>query len=315
VNNRSQYVDHDDRDDLKVVIADDHVRVRSGVRHTLENAGWTVVAEPTSAGQVVRTVAEAAQAGQMPDVALLGIDLPGGGVRAVAEIAAEHPGLPLVMIGRHYDDSDLLDSVRAGAVGYLTTDADADELPATLARVVAGQPALTPGMVARVLAELRGSGPRIDLTQAPSRGSRLTAREWEVMGLVRQGSGTAAIARQLFLSPATVRVHISSVLRKLRASSREEALRLLDGHGWPGDAPTSGATNGVANGAPSGAANGAANGTANSTGHRVAASGGVVTTGPVPAVVHRTIDITGSDRVAAAQVAVPTTGSGSGPVR
>jgi DNA-binding NarL/FixJ family response regulator len=103
---------------------------------------------------------------------------------------------------------------------------------------VAGQPALTPGMVARVLAELRGSGPRIDLTQAPSRGSRLTAREWEVMGLVRQGNGTAAIARQLFLSPATVRVHISSVLRKLRVSSREDALRLLDEHGWPGDAGT-----------------------------------------------------------------------------
>ena len=68
-------------------------------------------------------------------------------------------------------------------------------------------------------------------------GARLTAREWAVMGLVRRGSGTAAIARQLFLSPATVRVHISSVLRKLRVSSRDEALRLLDQHGWPGDGP------------------------------------------------------------------------------
>jgi DNA-binding NarL/FixJ family response regulator len=237
VNVRSHYVDLDAKDDLQVVIADDHVRVRSGVRSSLEGAGWTVVAEPTSAGQVVRTVAEAAEAGRLPDLALLGVDLPGGGVRAVAEIAAEHPDLPVVMIGRHYDDSDLLDSVRAGAVGYLTTDADAADLPSMLARVVAGQPALTPGMVARVLAEFRGSPARIDLTQTPSRGSRLTAREWEVMGLVRQGCGTTAIARQLFLSPATVRVHISSVLRKLRVGSRDEALRLLDEHGWPGDGP------------------------------------------------------------------------------
>ena len=291
MNVRSQYVDLDDRDDLKVVIADDHVRVRSGVRSTLENAGWTVVAEPTSAGQVVRTVAEAAQAGQLPDVALLGIDLPGGGVRAVAEIAAEHPDLPVVMIGRHYDDSDLLDSVRAGAVGYLTTDADAEQLPEMLAKVVAGQPALTPGMVARVLAELRGSGPRIDLAQAPSRGSRLTAREWEVMGLVRQGSGTAAIARQLFLSPATVRVHISSVLRKLRVSSREDALRLLDEHGWPGDAP-----NGTPNGTPNGA--------------------GIPGVPGVAAVVHRTIDITGTEPVVSGHLAIGrTTGSGAGPVR
>ena len=237
VNVPSRYVDLDAKDDLRVVIADDHVRVRSGVRSSLENAGWTVVAEPTSAGQVVRTVAEAAEAGRLPDLALLGVDLPGGGVRAVAEIAAEHPDLPVVMIGRHYDDSDLLDCVRAGAMGYLTTDADAADLPSMLARVVAGQPALTPGMVARVMIELRGSTPRIDLTQVPSRGARLTAREWEVMGLVRGGSGTAAIARQLFLSPATVRVHISSVLRKLRVSSRDEALRLLDEHGWPGDGP------------------------------------------------------------------------------
>lgn len=298
MNIRSHYVDLTDRDDLRVVIADDHVRVRSGVRSSLESAGWTVVAEPTSAGQVVRTVAEAAQAGQMPDVALLGIDLPGGGVRAVAEISAEHPDLPVVMIGRHYDDSDLLDCVRAGAVGYLTTDADAEELPETLARVVAGQPALTPGMVARVLAELRGSGPKIDLTQAPSRGSRLTAREWEVMGLVRQGSGTAAIARQLFLSPATVRVHISSVLRKLRVSSREDALRLLDEHGWPGDAapassPASSAAASAASAAP--------------------ASPPVVPRVPE---VRRTIDITDRGPVPAGDVRVQRmTGSRPGPVR
>ena len=217
---------------LRVVIAEARARVRATIREALTGAGWAVAGEPVTMAQALRMVAEAATAGRLPDLAVIAVDLPGGGVRAAAELSAEHPDLPLVMITSRYHDDELLACLRAGAIGYLTTDTDPADLPETLAAAVAGRPALTPGMVARALAELRVRV-RPQPPGADRRVDRLTAREWQVMGLVRQGLGTAAVARQLVLSPATVRVHVSSAVRKLRVGDRQEAVELLDRHGWP----------------------------------------------------------------------------------
>jgi len=217
---------------LRVVIAEARTRVLATIRTALTGAGWVVAGEPATTAQALRMVSAAVEAGRPPDLAVIAVELPGGGVRAAAELSAAHPDLPLVMITTRYHDDELLACLRAGAIGYLTTDTDPADLPGTLAEAVAGRPALTPGMVARALAELRVRA-RPQPSGGDRRVDRLTAREWQVMGLVRQGLGTSAVARQLVLSPATVRVHVSSAVRKLRVGDRQEAVELLDRYGWP----------------------------------------------------------------------------------
>jgi DNA-binding NarL/FixJ family response regulator len=140
----------------------------------------------------------------------------------------------VVMLASGYDEEDLVEAVRAGAVGYLTTDGDPDRLAHALAGVVEGRPALSPGMVARLLAEMRTPPGALP---ADRRVSLLTPRELEVMALLRRGLGTAAVARQLFIAPATVRVHVFAVLRKLKVKDRGVALRVLEEQGWTDAGP------------------------------------------------------------------------------
>jgi DNA-binding NarL/FixJ family response regulator len=208
--------------------------LRARIRALLEQAGWDVVAEVANAEQAVAVVASATEAGLAPDVVLVDVRIPGGGIRAAAEISIGHPAVSVVMLAAGYDEDDLVEAVRAGAVGYLTTDGDPDRLAHALAGVVEGRPALSPGMVARLLAEMRTPPGAL----APDRRvSLLTPRELEVMGLLRRGLGTAAVARQLFIAPATVRVHVCAVLRKLKVKDRGLALRVLDEQGWSDSRP------------------------------------------------------------------------------
>ena len=118
------------------------------------------------------------------------------------------------------------ESLRGGAAGYLLKDMDPRELPAAVRAAFAGEGALPGMLVARLIEEFR-EGRRVRRLSAALRGApRLTPREWEVLDLLCEGAGTAEIARRLFLSHVTVRRHVSNILGKLGASSREEAARL-----------------------------------------------------------------------------------------
>jgi DNA-binding NarL/FixJ family response regulator len=207
-----------------VVIADDHARMRAQVRVALEADGCQVCAEGSTAQDAVDLTVR-----HRPDVALLDIHMPGNGIQAARQITRSAPHTAVVMLTQSADDADLFDSLRAGAAGYLLKSTDPAELPTALRTVMAGAAAMPASLVARILDEFRGPARPRFRRRSPA-AAKLTAREWEVMELLGEGLSTEEVGQKLFLSPTTVRVHVSTVLRKLRVKDRESAFRILRGH-------------------------------------------------------------------------------------
>lgn len=206
---------------MRVVMADDHARMRTRIRQALEAGGCVVCGEGASADDAIALTLEHA-----PDVALLDIHMPGNGIVAAREIARTHPGTAVVMLTASAEDDDLFDSLRAGASGYLLKDTDPDVLVDALRGVLEGEAAMSGRLVGRIMEEFRSPAtPRFARRSKAS--ARLSAREWEVMELLGAGLSTDEVAQRLFLSPTTVRVHVSGVLRKLRVKDRQSAFRLL----------------------------------------------------------------------------------------
>lgn len=208
-------------DAIRVVMADDHARIRGRVRQALEAGGCTVCGEGASAEDAIALAHE-----HRPDVALLDIHMPGGGIHAAREITRTLPTTAVVMLTQSAEDDDLFDSLRAGASGYLLKDTDPGRLVDALRGVLDGEAAMSPTLVARVLAEFQAPARR-RFVRRSSAAAKLSAREWEVMELLAEGLTTDVVARRLFLSPTTVRVHVSGVLRKLRVKDRESAFKAL----------------------------------------------------------------------------------------
>jgi DNA-binding NarL/FixJ family response regulator len=204
----------------RVLIADDHPPTRRGVRLTLERQGFLVCAEVASAQGAIDVALR-----EHPDVCLLDVRMPGDGIRAAGEIAGRLPETAVVMLTVSESDEDLFDALRAGARGYLLKDMDVEQLPVALRAMLRGEAAIPRRLAAHLVDELRWrGGPR--LTLADGRAVQLTPREWDVLELLRDELDTAGIARRLFVSPVTVRRHVSAILKKLGVSSREEAVRL-----------------------------------------------------------------------------------------
>lgn len=209
---------------VRVLLADDHVPTRDDIRRTLEaDPRFLVCAE---AGDAPAAIEGALR--EHPDVCVLDVRMPGGGIAAAWEISTRLPQTKIVMLTVSRDDSDLFASLRAGASGYLLKDMDPVRLPDALGDVVNGEAALPASLVARVLEEFRDRSPRRREVLAPGGFEALTSREWQVLDLLRQGLTTAAIARKLVVSPVTVRSHVNNILRKVRAPNREALLRDFD---------------------------------------------------------------------------------------
>lgn len=208
---------------VRVVMADDHTRLRGMIRLALEAGGCVVLGEGATAQEAVDLTLE-----HRPDVALLDIHMPGSGIQAAQEISRLVPDTAIVMLTQSADDEDLFDSLRAGAAGYLLKDGNPADLAEALRGVLAGEGAMPPRLVARIMDEFRAPARR-RLGRKSAAASKLSAREWEVMQLLGQGLSTEEVAGRLFVSPTTVRVHVSAVLRKLRVQDRESAFRLLRG--------------------------------------------------------------------------------------
>jgi DNA-binding NarL/FixJ family response regulator len=203
---------------IRVVIADDHAPTRRVVRAALESGGCEVAGEGASANDAVLLARE-----HEPDVVLLDIHMPGNGTQAARQIAEQLPQTAIVMLTASREDEDLFEALRAGASGYLLKSTDSRELPGVLKAVLAGEAALPPMLVARVLEEFRA--PRKVLRKRS--GDKLSAREREIMELLADGLSTDSVAKKLFVSPTTVRVHVSAVLRKLQVKDRDEAFKIL----------------------------------------------------------------------------------------
>ncbi|HEY1565067.1 MAG TPA: response regulator transcription factor [Gaiellaceae bacterium] len=205
---------------LRVLIADDHAPTRDDVRRALGEGGMDVCAEAADAAHAVQLALET-----RPDICLLDIRMPGGGVAAAWEIAARLPTTKIVMLTVSDDDASLFAALRAGAVGFLVKDVDLRILPRALRDAAEGRAAIPRGLVARMVKQFHGTDPRFRTTAlAGELGPRLTSREWDVLVGLADGLSTREIARRLQLRPSGIRAHISAIVRKLGVEDRDEAI-------------------------------------------------------------------------------------------
>jgi DNA-binding NarL/FixJ family response regulator len=206
----------------RVLIADDHAPTRAGVRMALERGGCQVCAELDNAVDAVTAAVR-----EQPDACLIDLQMPGDGLRAVAGISARLPNTRVLVLTVSRNADDMFDALRAGADGYLLKDMDPTALADAIRSVLAGEAPLPGFLTARLIDEFRHRGERRTLDLDGSKRVDLTPREWDVLELLDDGLSTAEIAGRLALSQVTVRRHVSTLLHKMGASTREQARRLL----------------------------------------------------------------------------------------
>jgi NarL family two-component system response regulator LiaR len=199
---------------IRVLIADDHVVVRKGIRALLATEpGIDVVGEAADGAEAVRAAAELS-----PDVILMDIVMPTvDGIEAVRRIMAAQPASRILVLTSFATDDQIFPALKAGALGYLLKDTGPEDLLQAIRQVHRGESSLHPTIARKVLQEL--SRP----PQRPPTPDPLTEREVEVLRLVAQGRSNQDIARMLVVSEATVRTHVSSILSKLHLASRTQA--------------------------------------------------------------------------------------------
>jgi two-component system, NarL family, nitrate/nitrite response regulator NarL len=199
---------------IRVVVADDHPMFRAGVVSSLAaHPDFEVVGEGASADEAVELATRLS-----PDVCLLDIAMPGGGLIAAREITASLPSTRVVMLTVSEDEDDLLAAMKSGASGYVLKGAPGSELMNVLRVVNAGEVYVAPGLAWGLLREM--SRPR----SAPL--DELSTREREVLELVAAGMSNQEIGDRLGLAEKTIKHYMTSILGKLRVRSRVEAALL-----------------------------------------------------------------------------------------
>jgi DNA-binding NarL/FixJ family response regulator len=190
------------------LVADDHTIVRSGIRHVLESEpGFTVVAEASTGGEALELASSL-----RPDVVVLDISMPGEpGLRVAAELRRRVPETHVLILSMHDNTEYVLESLRAGAHGYLLKDTAATELRDAIRAVRRGESFFSPAIAGRLSAVVRGDAAE---SSAGALG-QLTARERQVLVGVAQGHTNREIATQLGISHRTVETHRESLMRKL----------------------------------------------------------------------------------------------------
>jgi DNA-binding NarL/FixJ family response regulator len=205
----------------RALIADGHGPTRAGLRLALIRAGFEVVAEARERGEAVD-----AALGTRPDLALVAVDLPGGGIEAVRTIAERHPAAKVVVLSSQPNGEELVIAVLAGACGYLSRNMSLERLPDALKGVLAGEVALPRSHSAHLLEALRFRDAGRALIAAHT-AAKLTEREWEVLQLLAADASTVIMAQRLEISEVTVRRHVSSLLTKLDVPDRASAADLF----------------------------------------------------------------------------------------
>ena len=210
-------------DPITIVLADDHVVVRSGLRMVLDREeGFEVVSEAGDAESAIRTVL-----GHKPTVLVLDLNMPGEltSLEAIPRVAEVSPGTRVVVLTMQEDPEFARQALRAGAMGYVLKEAADDELVEAVRRAARGDTYLNPSLGARLAAApLEPAGPPDDLTE----------REVEVLRLIALGHTNAEIASQLYLSVRTVESHRAHIQQKLGRSTRAELVRYALDHGFVG---------------------------------------------------------------------------------
>ncbi|MFN2556451.1 MAG: response regulator [Nitriliruptorales bacterium] len=204
-------------DPIRIVIADDHPIFRDGLRGTLSSADdMEIVAEAESGEAAVELVDT-----HQPDVVVMDLHMPGlHGIEATRRIVQRSPHVGVLVLTMFEDDASLFAAIRAGARGYLLKGADKAEILRAIRAVGAGEAIFGPTVARRVIEYF--SAPQLPGPPLPF--PQLTEREREVLDLIAQGHNNEAIARKLFLSPKTVRNHVSNIFAKLQVADRAQAI-------------------------------------------------------------------------------------------
>lgn len=202
---------------MRVIIADDHALFRDGLKSLLEARGIDVVAEAENGREAV-DLAKRLQ----PDIVLMDLNMPHmDGLDATRTLTAELPAVKTVVLTASEEDSDLFEAVKSGAQGYLPKNLEADEFFGLLEGVLRGEPALTPGLARKVLAEF--ARPAQSRTARPP--NALTEREQEVLELLVSGVTTnRELADRLVVSENTVKYHLRNIMDKLHLQNRAQVI-------------------------------------------------------------------------------------------
>jgi DNA-binding NarL/FixJ family response regulator len=195
---------------IRIVIADDHPIVRSGLTGLLASQDdFEVVGEASNGREAVAVVQR-----MRPDVVLTDLRMPElDGVGAIREMCAAHPALKVLVLTTYDTDADILRAVEAGATGYLLKETPRDELFAAIRATALGKSALSPSVASRLVGRAR----------QPSE-KTLSAREIEVLMLVAKGTSNKLIARELEIGETTVKTHLLHIFAKLGVDDRTAAV-------------------------------------------------------------------------------------------
>jgi NarL family two-component system response regulator LiaR len=195
---------------IRILIVDDHAVVRQGLKMFLGlDPELDVIGEGSDGKEAIRLARQL-----QPDVVLMDLLMPGmNGIEAIEILRKEMPDIEVIALTSVLEDQSVVGAIRAGAIGYLLKDTEADELIRSIKAAAEGQVQLSPKAAARLMREVR----------APESPEALTERETEVLRLLAQGQSNKEIARTLSIGEKTVKTHVSSILSKLNVSSRTQA--------------------------------------------------------------------------------------------
>jgi DNA-binding NarL/FixJ family response regulator len=195
---------------IRIIIADDHSVVRQGLKMFLSlDPELEVIAEASNGAEALQLAGEL-----QPDVVLMDLLMPVmDGITAIGKIRTLYPDVEVLALTSVLEDASVVGAVRAGAIGYLLKDTQADELRRAIKAAAGGQVQLAPQAAARLLREVR----------MPESPEVLTDRETEVLKLLAEGQANKEIARNLTIGEKTVKTHVSNILGKLGVQSRTQA--------------------------------------------------------------------------------------------
>jgi DNA-binding NarL/FixJ family response regulator len=210
---------------IRVLLADDHVLVRQGIRQFLEDAGdIEVVAEASDGAEAIRLIQE-----HQPEVAVLDIRMPQvSGVEATRRIKERFPEVRVLILTAYDDDPYVFALLQAGANGYVLKTGSADELVRAVRTVHEGQSALSPEVASKIVQQMTSGKPASATEQVEA----LTERELDVLRLAAHGKTNRAIGSELGISHRTVQGHLASIYGKLAVNSRTEAVTEALRRGW-----------------------------------------------------------------------------------
>ena len=195
---------------VRVLIADDHPVVRSGIKGMLEpDPGFEVVGEASSGLEAV-----ALSLREHPDVVLMDLQMPGlDGASATAQIKALRPQTQVLILTTYGTDADIVPAIEAGAVGYLLKDLPHEEIARAVRAAARGETTLAPAIARRLMQRVRSPG-----------SDALSAREIEVLQFAARGLSNNEIAKELFVSATTVKAHLVHIYAKLGVNDRTAAV-------------------------------------------------------------------------------------------